>query len=234
MSDPSAWRKISEKSRSTRWISPPAPSHLDVKTEPAPGDVTLADTLACDPADRAHLFGLLLRRAREGDREAAWDLFSPYRDYLWRAVYRMLGKRQDAEDTLQETWMRAIRGIGSFEGTTPQALRKWLLTIAINCFRENLSQRIKTRQRTVPMDATFDSLSDDGVDPDRIVLLMKLQALLATLPPKFRQVVELVDVYGFTREETARLLKRPLGTVNSQLHTARTTLKRAWLVDVDE
>jgi RNA polymerase sigma factor (sigma-70 family) len=207
---------------------------MDVKTEPAPGDVTLAEPLACDAVDRADLFGVLLRRAREGDREAAWDLFCPYRDYLWKAVYRMLGNRQDAEDTLQETWMRAIRGIGAFEGSTPPALRKWLLTIAINCFRENLSQRIKTRQRTVPMDATFDALSEDGVDAERIVLLMKLQALLATLPPKFRHVVELVDGYGFTREEAARLLKRPVGTVNSQLHTARTALKRAWLVDVDE
>lgn len=205
----------------------------NVKTEPAPGDVTLAEPLACDELDRAELFGALLGRARAGDREAAWDLFCPYRDYLWKAIYRMLGNRQDAEDTLQETWMRAIRGIGGFEGSTSPALKKWLLTIAVNCFRESLSHRIRARQRTVPIDATFDALSDGTADDERVVLLMRLQAILATLQPRFRQVVELVDVHGFTREEAARHLRRPLGTVNSQLHAARTALKRAWLV-VDE
>ena len=203
---------------------------MDVMTEPASGDVTLAEPVAPDAIACAEMFGPLLGRARAGDREAAWDLFCPYRDYLWKAIYRMLGNRQDAEDTLQETWMRAIRGIGAFEGSTPAALRKWLLTIAVNCFRESLSHRIKARQRTVPIDSTFDALSDGTADDERVVLLMKLQALMATLPVKFRQVVELVDVHGFTREEAARYLKRPLGTVNSQLHAARTTLRQAWLV----
>jgi RNA polymerase sigma-70 factor (ECF subfamily) len=173
----------------------------------------------------------LLDRARSGDREAAWELFRPYQDDLWKSTYRVLGNRQDTEDTLQETWMRAIRGIRTFEGTSPLALRKWLLTITANCFKESLSQRIRARQRTVPIDATFDHLSDGSGDHDeRTVVLLKLQAILAKLPHKFRQVVELVDAQGFTREEAARMLERPVGTVNSQLHAARTALRRAWVV----
>jgi RNA polymerase sigma-70 factor (ECF subfamily) len=209
-----------------------------VDTEPAPGDVKLADSLVVDAPDDDEdgddLFLTLLAQAKAGNRDAAWALFCPYREDLWRTLYRMLGNQQDAEDTLQETWMRAIRGIRAFQGTSSPALRKWLLTISVNCFRESLSRRIRARQRTVPMDETLDHLSDGSADHvERTVNLLKLQALLAALPVRFRQVVELVDAQGFTREEAARLLKRPVGTVNSQLHTARTALRRAW-VTVDD
>jgi RNA polymerase sigma-70 factor (ECF subfamily) len=201
-----------------------------VTTEPAPGDVKLAGTLAIDDGE-LDAFCDLVARAKAGDRSAAWDLFSPYRKHLWRTVYRVLGNRQDAEDTLQETWMRAVRGIRTFEGSSPMALRKWLVTIAANCFKENLAQRIRARQRTVPIDATFDHLSDGSPHhDDRVVDLLKLQAMLSALPVRFRQVVELVDAQGFTREEAARMLKRPVGTVNSQLHAARQALRRSWVV----
>jgi RNA polymerase sigma-70 factor, ECF subfamily len=200
-----------------------------VNAEPAPGDVKLAGLDAVD--DGGDLFGTLLEQAKAGDREAAWTLFCPYREDLWKSLYRVLGNRQDAEDTLQETWMRAIRGIRMFEGTSPPALRKWLLTISVNCFKESVSQRIRSRQRTVPIDASYDQLSDGRPDHDeRTVVLLRLQAMLATLPVKFRQVVELVDVQGWTRDEAARMLRRPVGTVNSQLHAARTALRRAWVV----
>jgi RNA polymerase sigma-70 factor (ECF subfamily) len=207
----------------------------DVKTQPALGDVTLAEPLACDELNRAELFGILLDRARAGDRQAAWDLFCPYRDYLWKAIYRMLQNRQDAEDTLQDTWMRAFRGIGGFGGCAEPALRKWLVTITHNCINEHLSHRIRARQRTVPIDETFEARSNGSPEDEHVVLQMRLQAALASLPTKYRRVVELVDVHGFTREEAARCLKRPLGTVNSQLHTARAALRQAlgWPV-VDE
>ena len=237
MRGPTAWRDISKMSRSARWVLRSSRSLTDVNTEPAPGDVKLADPLVVDVPDGPDgndPFGTLLAQAKAGNREAAWALFCPYRDNLWRTVYRMLGNQQDAEDTLQETWMRAIRGIRRFEGTSSPALRKWLLTISLNCFKENLSQRIRARKRTVPMDETFDHLHDSSADHDeRTVVLLRLQALLAALPVRSRQVIELVDVQGFTREEAARMLTRPVGTVNSQLHTARAALKKAW-VTVDD
>ena len=62
---------------------------------------------------------------------------------------------------------------------------KWLLTISLNCFKENLSQRIRARNRTVPMDETFDHLRDSSAAHDeRTVVLLRLQALLAALPVK--------------------------------------------------
>jgi RNA polymerase sigma-70 factor (ECF subfamily) len=170
---------------------------------------------------------VLLARARNGDRQATWDLFCPYRDDLWKVIYRVLQNRQDTEDTMQETWMRACRGIGRFEGSAEPALRRWLLTIAFNCINEHLSHRIRARRRTVPIDETFEAVANGSSEDERIVLHMGLQDALASLQLKFRQVVELVDVHGFTREEAARSLRRPLGTVNSQLHTARSALRRA-------
>lgn len=202
----------------------------DVITEPALGDVKLAGALAVDGSE-VDAFCDLLAQAKAGNRHAAWELFCPYRDALWRFVYSVLGNQQDAEDTLQQTWERAFKGIRGFKGSTPMALRKWLVTIAANCFKVNLAQRIRARQRTVPIDATFDCISDGSAHHDeRLVDLLKLQSLLSALPVPFRQVIELVDAQGFTREEAARMLKRPVGTVNSQLHAARQALKKAWVV----
>src|SRR5204862_547819 len=82
----------------------------------------------------------------------------------------------DTEDTMQETWMRAFRGIGRFEGSAEPALRRWLLTITFNCVNEHLSHRIKARQRTVPIDETFEAVAHGSPEDERVVLLMRLQA----------------------------------------------------------
>src|SRR4051812_8060295 len=90
----------------------------------------------------------LLERAREQDEAAFGRLVEPYRGELHAHCYRMLGSVQDAEDALQETLLRAWRGLARFEGRS--SLRSWLYTIATNTSLNAISKRPK--QRILPMD----------------------------------------------------------------------------------
>src|SRR3954451_24269160 len=90
----------------------------------------------------------LLDAARNGDETAFAKLIDPYRGELHAHCYRMLGSVHDAEDALQETFLRAWRALARFEGRS--SLRSWLYTIATNTSLNAISKRPK--QRILPMD----------------------------------------------------------------------------------
>src|SRR3954447_21893450 len=89
----------------------------------------------------------LLTAAQGGDQNAYGRLIEPYRGQLHAHCYRMLGSVHDAEDALQETTLRAWRGLARFEGRS--SLRSWLYTIATNTCLNHIAKRPK---RTLPVD----------------------------------------------------------------------------------
>src|SRR3989440_3436281 len=89
----------------------------------------------------------LLEAARAGDQEAYRRLLEPYNGELHAHCYRMLGSVHDAEDALQETLLRAWRGLSRFEGRS--SLRSWLYTIATNTCLNLIARRPK---RVLPLD----------------------------------------------------------------------------------
>ena len=154
---------------------------------------------------------------------------------LYGAALRLTRNPQDAEDLLQETYLRAFRGFGGFqEGTN---LRAWMYRILTNTFIN--SYRKKQREPlTVPEDDIedwylYDKIGEAGVEASAETKVLEkipdedVQRALEELPEGFRMAVLLADVEGFSYKEIAEILGIPIGTVMSRLHRGRKALQKA-------
>lgn len=165
------------------------------------------------------------------------ELAMPYMSALYSAALRMTRNPSDAEDLVQETYLRAYRGFGGFqEGTN---LKAWLYKILTNTFIN--TYRAKKRR---PEQEQLDDVEDfylyrrlgglEAVDADRSPEAEVLDAIpedavkraLEDLPEQFRIAVLLADVEGFSYKEIAEITDVPIGTVMSRLHRGRKALQR--------
>lgn len=160
-----------------------------------------------------------------------------YADALYGTALRMTRNPSDAEDLVQETYLRAYRAWERFEPGTN--LRAWLFKIMTNLFISSYRQR-RREPTTVSTDDTpeFDLyhnlLAHDpeaGRSAESIVLEglvdEQVKTALADLAENFRIPVLLADVQGFSYREIADMLSIPIGTVMSRLHRGRKALQRA-------
>ncbi len=149
----------------------------------------------------------------------------PELDVLLRVAMTMTEQRADAEDLVQDTLLRAWRSINTFDGRHQRA---WLLTIMrnaqINRHRRRRPELLDDPGRAAERDVTAAAGSAEDVVVGRTFDAV-VDAALAALPVKFRQVVLLVDVDGLTYAEAADALGVPEGTVMSRLHRARRRIR---------
>ncbi len=155
----------------------------------------------------------LLDAAREGDDQAVAELVRRTQPDVWR-LCSVLGSTGEAEDLVQETYLRALRSLGSYRGDAP--VRAWLLSIARNVCADHVRRRERQRRlldrvRPHPMDAV--SPAHVGIDD-----------LLDTLGPDRRDAFVLTQLLGLTYEEAAVALDCPIGTVRSRVARARADL----------
>jgi RNA polymerase sigma-70 factor (ECF subfamily) len=165
-----------------------------------------------------------------------------YRPALFSAAYRMTHNPSDAEDLVQETYLKAHKNCESFQGNH---LRAWLNRILSNTFINAYHSR-RRRPEVLGLeahDAWFEAdqvgvASGIGQDPADVVVAAlpddALKAALVSLPPPFRSVVLLADVEGYSYKEIARILQVPIGTVMSRLSRARRALREAIEATRDE
>ena len=156
-----------------------------------------------------------------------------YRPLLFSAAYQMTRNSADAEDLVQETYLKAHQKCASFEGAH---LRGWLSRILTNTFINSYHSR-KRHPEVLGLgadDRQFDvrvSATGSGRDPAEEVLegLLDegLQSALRSLPPSNLRVVLLADVDGYSYKEIAQITGSPIGTVMSRLHRGRRALKTA-------
>jgi RNA polymerase sigma-70 factor (ECF subfamily) len=165
------------------------------------------------------------------------DLAMPYMDALYSAALRMTRNPADAEDLVQETYLRAYRGFGGFKDGTN--LKAWLYKILTNTFI-NIYRAKKRR----PQETDFDDVEEfslyrrmggiEAADTERTPETEVLDAMpdevvkeaLESLPEQFRMAVLLADVEGFSYKEIAEITDVPVGTVMSRLHRGRKQLQR--------
>lgn len=155
---------------------------------------------------------------------------------LYGAALRMTRNPQDAEDLLQETYLRAYRGFARFEEGTN--LRAWLYRILTNTFI-NAYRKRQREPVTVPVDDEtsdwylYDRLGDSGAEVSAEAEVLEkipdedVQRALEELPEGFRMAVLLADVEGFSYREIADIMDVPIGTVMSRLHRGRKALQKA-------
>lgn len=154
----------------------------------------------------------LLGRLRRGDEAAFRELYRLHTPRLFAVVMRLLARSSDAEDAVQEAWLRAVRTLSAFRQDSSFAT--WLTGIGIRCALEILRKRS-------PAVANPPEPSTEPVPH----LTLDLERAVAALPDGYRAVLVLHDVEGRTHEEIAALLDIEPGTSKSQLFHARRTLR---------
>lgn len=172
------------------------------------------------------------------DPETFVDAASPHLDGLFGAAMRMTRNNADAEDLVQETFLRAYRGYGRFEEGTN--LRAWLYRILTNTFIN--SYRAKQRR---PEESDLGEVEDlylyrrlGGLEASQrgrsaedelldLVTDSEVKDALEALPEQFRIAVLLADIEGFSYKEIAEMLDIPIGTVMSRLHRGRKGLQKS-------
>jgi RNA polymerase sigma-70 factor (ECF subfamily) len=188
-----------------------------------------------------------LEAARAGSEEAFGRLVEPHRRELLSHCYRMSGSLHDAEDALQESLLRAWRGLAGFEGRS--SLRTWLHRITTHACLDSMSG---SRLRSLPpwlsaaadprgemaapssepiwLEPFPDGLLEEGAsNPEvrysaRESIALAFLVALQSLPPRQRATLLLRDVLGFAADEVAELLDTSVAAVNSALQRARETL----------
>jgi RNA polymerase sigma factor (sigma-70 family) len=158
----------------------------------------------------------------------------PHADALYNFAYHLTYNEDDANDLVQETFMKAFRFINSFDaGTNAKA---WLFKILKNGFINEYRKKKKEPSKVDYEDiiayqdadeekggVAFDLREDifDGMMGDEITIALN------RLPIDFKTVILLCDIEGFTYEEIAKIIDIPIGTVRSRLHRARNMLKES-------
>jgi RNA polymerase sigma-70 factor, ECF subfamily len=183
----------------------------------------------------------VLTAARTGDENAFAALVERYRGELQVHCYRMLGSLEDAEDAVQETFLRAWRKRETFRGDA--SFRAWLYGITTNACLDALARRprVAPPQDGRPLaevpwlqpypDRFLEGVAPSNEEPEAEVVAKETieLAFIATiqlLPPKQRAVLISRDVLGWSAAESAALLDTSVAAVNSALQRARATLKR--------
>jgi len=167
----------------------------------------------------------LVRKSKEGDERAFGELISRYESKVYSLSLKMVRNPEDAEDVLQDTFLRAYRGIKSFQGAS--TFSTWIYRITAN------SALMRLRKKQLPTVSIEDAderetpvnIADWTPGPVEQLLNRELQQVMdeaiQALPPEFRQVFVLRDIEEMSNAEVADVLDLSVAAVKSRLHRAR-------------
>lgn len=175
----------------------------------------------------------LVQRSQEGDTEAFGILVDRYKERVYRTIYQMTSHHEDADDLVQEAFIRAYRSIGKFQGKS--SFYTWIYRIAVNLTLNHLKR--SGRRRSFSLDDADSSIQKESALQDLfhsdtpskganlLDLRKSIHEALQRLTPNHRAVVTMHDIQGMTHGEIAKILGISEGTVRSRLHYARQQLQ---------
>jgi len=165
---------------------------------------------------------LTVRRAQRGDERAWRALVARYQQPVHALVWRMLAgrARHRVEDLVQETFVRVLRALPTFDPTGPASLTTWLLTIAT---RLALNELRRPEPAALEAEPAGDARAD--ADSERSRLAAAIASGVATLPDTQRAALVLREYHELDYVEIAAVLEVDLGTVKSRLARARAALR---------
>lgn len=180
----------------------------------------------------------LIHRFQDGDIYAFDAIVNRYKDQLLNFAYRFLNNPEEAEDVVQETFLRIFRNKHAYREIAK--FSTWVYTIAGNLAKTELRKR-KRRKYLYLSDMGYDDKEYEIVDPNantekEVESLFQekiIQKAIDELPPRFRQVILLVEIQELPYEEVSKIMRVPLGTVKSRVNRARLKLQ-AKLSDIME
>ena len=157
----------------------------------------------------------------------------PHLNAAYNLAHWLLGNDQDAEDMVQEAYLRAFRFFDGYHGGDSRA---WLLMIVRNtCY--DWIQHSRAHPQHTSFDEELHSVGCDDLDSERLLLKdldqQVLRQALAELPLEFREAIVLRELEGLSYKEIALITKVPLGTVMSRLSRARKLLQQKFLKGMD-
>ncbi len=186
----------------------------------------------------------LLARYRAGEESALAELIGRYEQELFAFLHRFVADQAAAEDLFQETFIQVHRNAATFDAQ--RRFRPWLFTIAANKARDYL--RAHSRRTIHSLDSSvggggraaaggegstyLDLMASDAPTPPaelgRAEDLARVSAILADLPPPYKEVLVLAYFHEFAYKDIAEMLHIPLGTVKSRLHAAVASFAKAY------
>ena len=171
----------------------------------------------------------LIRRIVQGERELFRELVSRHKDMVYSMIMRQIADHTTAEDLAQEVFLKAYTNLHRFRGDAQ--FSTWLTRIALNTTHSYFqSRRYKERRRSESFEPVFHDraeLASHSAEEETVTAAQKEQfrVALATLHPRYREVIVLIGLEGRSYESVAETLAVPIGTVRSRLSKARELLR---------
>lgn len=175
----------------------------------------------------------LAKLASQGDRRAFSELVEMYKDKMYHLGYRMLGNAQEAEDVVQETFLRVYTNLHKYDDT--QKFSTWIYRIATNLCID----RLRKKKNVYSLDAEmtdgdgndFYSLlpSEEETPEEQLVLTetqQRIRRAIEDLPEKYKSVVILKYLHDQSLQEIADVLNMPVTTVKTRVHRGREFLRK--------
>lgn len=175
----------------------------------------------------------LIKRAIEGDQKAYEAILKRYKIGIHNMIYQMIKNREETEDLVQETFVKAFNSLNSYNDQ--YAFSTWLYKIAFNHCIDAIR---KKKLKTLPLDKPIQlregevrhQISDNSHSPEGDFLFAEkrdlIQKTIDTLPERYRTAIILRHQQERSYEEISQILKIPLGTVKARIFRAREMLKK--------